>query len=172
MVKVEWLEGLHDTGDITVENYHNFAVDAGIIVHNSAKNTLTEENILFARTIIAHQKYLTHQVQELIEKIFDIISPEEALTLFDTVQVSFPPPKSLQYEREARYMNEVTGLIDGLERVGIPKEYSRKKYLPQIDWDEVSRYETDVKIDQTLDPSKKEDEMDMGGMGGMGGAPY
>ncbi len=147
----------------------------GIEENISAKNTLTEENILFARTIIAHQKYLTHQVQELIEKIFDIISPEEALTLFDTVQVSFPPPKSLQYEREARYMNEVTGLIDGLERVGIPKEYTRKKYLPQIDWDEVSKYETDVKIDQTLDPSKKEDEMDlggMGGMGGMGGAPY
>jgi Bacteriophage T4-like portal protein (Gp20) len=146
----------------------------GIEENISAKNTLTEENILFARTIIAHQKYLTHQVQELIEKIFDIVSPEEALTLFDTVQVSFPPPKSLQYEREARYMNEVTGLIDGLERVGIPKEYSRKKYLPQIDWDEVSKYETDVKIDQTLDPSKKDDEMDMGmgGMGGMGGAPY
>jgi len=141
----------------------------GIEENISAKNTLTEENILFARTIIAHQKYLTHQVQELIEKIFDIVSPEEALTLFDTVQVSFPPPKSLQYEREARYMNEVTGLIDGLERVGIPKEYSRKKYLPQIDWDEVSKYETDVKIDQTLDPSKKDDEMDMGGMGGMGG---
>jgi len=148
----------------------------GIEENISAKNTLTEENILFARTIIAHQKYLTHQVQELIEKIFDVISPEEALELFDTVQVSFPPPKSLQYEREARYMNEVTGLIDGLERVGIPKEYSRKKYLPQIDWDKVSKYETDVKIDQTLDPSKKEDEgMDMGGMGGMGGmgwAPY
>ena len=142
----------------------------GIEENISAKNTLTEENILFARTIIAHQKYLTHQVQELIEKIFDVISPEEALELFDTVQVSFPPPKSLQYEREARYMNEVTGLIDGLERVGIPKEYSRKKYLPQIDWDKVSKYETDVKIDQTLDPSKKEDEgMDMGGMGGMGG---
>ncbi len=144
----------------------------GIEENISAKNTLTEENILFARTIIAHQKYLTHQVQELIEKIFDIISPEEALTLFDTVQVSFPPPKSLQYEREARYMNEVTGLIDGLERVGIPKEYSRKKYLSQIDWDEVSKYETDVKIDQTLDPSKKEDEMDMGGMGGGMGAGF
>lgn len=142
----------------------------GIEENISAKNTLTEENILFARTIIAHQKYLTHQVQELIEKLFDIISPEEALTIFDNVQIAFPAPKSLQYEREARYTNEVTGLIDGLERVGIPKEYSRKKYLPQIDWDEVSKYETDVKIDQTLDPSKKEDEMGgMGGMGDMGG---
>lgn len=145
----------------------------GIEENISAKNTLTEENILFARTIVGHQKYLTHQIQDLIKKIFDIISPEEALTIFDNVQVSFPPPKSLQYEREARYMNEVTGLIDGLERVGIPKEYSRKKYLPQIDWDEVSKYETDVKIDQTLDPSKKEDEMDMGMGGiGMGGTPY
>ena len=36
----------------------------------SMKATLAEENILFARTIVSHQKYLTHQMNDLIQKIF------------------------------------------------------------------------------------------------------
>jgi hypothetical protein len=88
----------------------------------------------------------------------------------EDIQVSLPPPRSLQYEREARYMQEVTGLISSLEQVGVPKSYSRKKYLTNIDWDAVEKHQTDEKIEKTLDPEKaKEDE---GGMGGMGGGDF
>lgn len=147
----------------------------GIEENLSNKAALSEENILFARTVIAHQKYLTHQLNDLLEQIFKILDPEKALTLTDEVEISLPPPKSLQYEREARLMNEITGLIEGLERVGVPKAYSRKKYLTNIDWDEVKKYETEEALEKTLDPSKKEDEMGgLGGMGmgGMGGASF
>ncbi len=144
----------------------------GIEENLSNKAALSEENILFARTVIGHQKYLTHQIQELVEKVFTVLDPEDFEAL-DGIQISLPPPKSLQYEREARYMNEVTGLIESLSRLGIPMEYSKRKYLTNVDWDEVEKYETDEKIENTLDPSKKEDEMGgdlgMGGMGGMGG---
>lgn len=139
----------------------------GIEENLSNKAALSEENILFARTVIGHQKYLTHQIRELVQKIFDVIDPEEALTILEHVEISLPVPRSLQYEREARYMSEVANLIENLERVGIPKEYTKRKYLSQIDWEEVKKYDIDEKIDKSLDPSKKEDEM--GGMGGMGG---
>ncbi len=140
----------------------------GIEENLSNKAALSEENILFARTVIGHQKYLTHQLRELIQKIFDIIDPEEALTILEDVEVSLPVPRSLQYEREARYMSEVSNLIESLERVGIPKEYTKRKYLSQIDWEEVKKYDIDEKIEKNLDPSKKDDD-EMGGMGGMGG---
>jgi len=139
----------------------------GIEENLSNKAALSEENILFARTVIGHQKYLTHQLQDLVQKIFDIIDPEEALTILDAVEVALPVPRSLQFEREARYMNELSTLVENLERIGIPKGYSTKKYLSQIDWEEVKKYDIDDKIDKTLDPSKKEDEM--GGLGGIGG---
>jgi hypothetical protein len=140
----------------------------GIEENLSNKAALSEENILFARTVIGHQKYLTHQFTELVQKIFDIIDPEEALTLLDNIEIGLPTPKSLQFEREARYMNEITGLIDSLERIGIPKEYSKKKYLPNFDWAEIKKYDIDEKVEKAVDPSKEED--DMGGMGGgMGG---
>ena len=143
----------------------------GIEENLSNKAALSEENILFARTVVAHQKYLTHQIRELLQKIFDIVDPEEALTILEHVEVSLPVPRSLQFEREARYMNELTSLVENLERIGIPKEYSKKKYLSQIDWDEVKKYEIDQKIEKTLDPQKKSsDEMGMGGdLGALGG---
>lgn len=136
----------------------------GIEENLSNKAALSEENILFARTIISHQKYLTHQLNDLIDKIFVALDDETSLD--EQVEVSLPPPRSLQYEREARYMQEVTGLIQSLEGVGIPKSYSRKKYLTNIDWDEVEKHETDEKIEKTLDPSKKQEDEGMGGFGG------
>ena len=143
----------------------------GIEENLSNKSALSEENILFARTIIRYQKFLTEQINDLIAKIFDIINPEEALVLLDTVSISFPIPKSLQFERESRYMNELTNLIESLERIGVPKEYAKKRYLPQFDWEEIKKYEIDEKVDKALDPTKSEDDLGMGPMGGVGGAP-
>ena len=137
----------------------------------SNKSALSEENILFARTVVNHQKYLSLQLNGLIQKIYDIISPEDALSILDNVSVTFPPPKSLQFEREARYMSELANLVETLERIGIPKEYSRKRFLTGIDWTDLKNYEIDEKIDIKLGTNPKQDEMGMGGMGGMGGMP-
>jgi len=140
----------------------------GIEENLSNKAALSEENILFARTVISHQKYLTHQVNDLVQKIFNLIDPEGALTILDNVLVALPVPQSLQFEREARYMNEITGLIESLERLGVPKEYSKKHYLSNFDWEEVKKYEIDEKVEKAIDPAKDSDD-EMGGMGGMGG---
>jgi hypothetical protein len=140
----------------------------GIEENLSNKAALSEENILFARTVIGHQKYISMQIRDLLEKVFEIIDPDEALQIFDNVEVNLPAPKSLQYEREARYMNELVGLIESLDRIGIPKEYAKKKYLSHFDWDEIKKYNIDQNVEQSLDPSKK-DEDDMGGLGGAGG---
>lgn len=133
----------------------------------SNKAALSEENILFARTIVSHQKYITHQINKLVQKIYDIISPEEALSILDNVLIALPSPKSLQYEREARYLSELANLIETLERIGIPKEYTKKKYLSNIDWEDLKNYEVGEKIEKELG-TEKDDAGDMGGMGGMG----
>jgi hypothetical protein len=165
VLMVEFLNYTIDTGDITVNKYHNFAVESGIIISNSA---LGEENILFARTIVAHQKYLTKNVNGLIKKIFDIINPEMALTLFDHVLIALPPPKSLQFERESKYIGDLATLVEALERLGIPKEWAISKYLTNIDWGELKNFEINDIIDKKLGTAKKEDEGMGGGMGGMG----
>ena len=128
----------------------------GIEENINAKATLTEENISFARTIVGHQKYLNHQINGLIDKIVNILDPEKALTILDNVSISLPSPRSLQFERESRYMSELANLVETLERIGIPKEYSKKKYLSQIDWDEVKKYETDEDINKIMKPEPED----------------
>lgn len=141
----------------------------GIEENLSNKAALSEENILFARTVIGHQKYLTRQLNDLFQKIFNIINPEEALTILDNVLITLPIPKSLQFERESRYMSEISSLIQSLESIGIPREYAKRRYLSSIDWNEVEKYKIDQKIDETLDPEEKAQTTGMGGLGGMGG---
>jgi len=137
----------------------------------SNKAALSEENIIFARTIIGYQKFFNQQINDLLLKTMEIIDPDKAMTLFDNVLVALPVPRSLQYEREARYTNEIVNLIESLERIGVPKEFSKKKYLTTFDWDSVKKYEIDANVEKALDPTKK-DEDDMGGMGGMGGSQF
>lgn len=140
----------------------------GIEENMNAKATLAEENVMFARTIVNNQKYFTQQIKELIQKIYEILDPEKALTIMDNVLISLPPPKSLQFEREAKYMSDLANLVQTLEGIGVPKEWAKKKYLTNIDWDEVKKFEIDNKIDKNLGIKKRADAgMEMGG--GVGG---
>ena len=167
VVSIEYLEERIDTCDITVDVYHNFATEAGVIVSNSA---LGEESLLFARTIVGHQKYLSQQIQELILKFYQIIDPDKALNIFDDVIVAFSIPRSLQYERESKYLSDLAALVQTLETIGIPREWAKKKYLTSIDWDEVKKHEIDAKIDQNLKlPAPDELASMAAGLGGMGG---
>lgn len=131
----------------------------------SNKAALSEENILFARTIVGHQKYFTHQVNSLLFKVLDIVKPDVAIELLDIVLIAFAPPKSLQFEREARYLSDLANMIDTMERIGIPKEYAKRKYLSQIDWAEVAKYKTEEDIETGLGTEKEEEEPGFGGGG-------
>jgi hypothetical protein len=134
----------------------------------SNKSALSEENILFARTIIRHQKYLGHQVKELVQKVYKLIDPDKYFEILDNVLIGFAPPKSLQFERESKYMSDLANLVETLERIGIPREWSKKKYLSNIDWNEVKKYEIDTKIDQSMgtQPDTAMGDMGAGALGG------
>jgi hypothetical protein len=142
----------------------------GLEENLSNKSALSEENILFARCVITHQKYLSEQMTEAVQKIIDILNPEEALEIMDSVEIAFPAPKSLQFEREARYLSDLANLIESLDRIGIPKEYAKKRYMTGIDWQEVEQYQMETSIDKTLeiDHKPEEDGGFGGGFGGMG----
>lgn len=132
--------------------------------NSSIKATLTEENVLFARTIISHQKYLNEQLTELVDKVYKLIDPENSDEIMDGISITFPAPQSLQFERQSKYIGDLVNMIRSLEEIGVPKEYSRKKFLTQIDWLEIEKFEIDSKIDKTVEGS----EGDEGSGGGYG----
>ena len=134
----------------------------------SNKAALSEENILFARTVIRHQKYFSDQINELIDKILSVIYPEQVAEILDKILITFAPPKSLQFEREAKYTSDLANLVETLERIGIPRDYSVKKYLTQFDWQDLQKYKTDEKIDTSLKTETQPPGTDMGMGGGLG----
>ncbi len=132
----------------------------------SNKAALSEENILFARTIISHQKYLTDQLNDLLKKVYKITDPENEMLMSERIIVKLPPPKSLQYERQARYTSELANLIRTLEEIGVPKEWAKRKFLTNIDWDDVEKFEITEKIEKGIGVEKDENDMGGGMMGG------
>jgi len=135
----------------------------GIEENTTWKNTLSEENILFARTIIKHQKYLNEQITELIYKVYKVIDPDFALDFKDRYVISFSPPQSLQFERQSKYISDLSSMVRSLEEIGVPIEYSREKFINQIDWVEVANYKTKSKINKL---TGEENDEEQGGMGG------
>lgn len=133
----------------------------------SQRSTLSEENALFARTIVGYQKPLSQQIRDLIYKVYYLVDPENALTIFENVNVSLPSPKNMQFERISKAMSDSVNLIESLERIGVPKDWAKKKFLTNIDWEEVENYEVDEKIDEKLGTKEEGEEGEEGG-GGFG----
>jgi hypothetical protein len=136
----------------------------GLEQNVSNKATLTEENINFTRSIINFQRIFGNQLRDLVNKICEILYPELTLTYFNEIYISFPAPKSLQFERQSRQVQEIVSMIQSLQSIGVPLEYSKKKFLPHFDWAEVDSENTDKNIEKIT--KGEEGEPGMGGVGG------
>ena len=65
VLKIEEVEELIDTCDLTIKDYHNFGTEAGVIIHNSGKSTLAAQDIRFARTIERIQAIVLSELKKI-----------------------------------------------------------------------------------------------------------
>lgn len=127
----------------------------------SNKNALSFENQLFARTVVSYQSMLSKPIQNLFSKIYKIVY---AKNMPIGLIITFMPPKMLQIEREAEYMETIARLINSLVELGINKEYLKRKYL-NIDWEKLKEFETQDTMDDKVKGSREKEEAG-GGYGG------
>ena len=139
----------------------------GLEENQSNRSLLTLENVLFARTVVSYQKKFSILLKSLFDKIYTLLYPQS--NDLDYIDVTFPPPKSGPYEHESDYIDKVGRIIESLSQLGIPKEYLKKKYLPDFDWEEVEKYLAREKIRTELGEQTDEEKEAQGGMGGFGG---
>ena len=158
--KVETLQEKMNCGDIEVEKYHNFAVSAGVIVHNSNKSALTFENSLFAQTITAYQFQFSKMLHSFISKISMLVNKKR---IKESVIITFPPPKMLQMERDAEKYDMVARIVQALVDMGVNKDWAVKKYV-DLPWDDIKTFGIKHSVDQKINPPDQNDMM--GGMGG------
>ena len=170
VVKIEWLEEKQDCYDIEVDKYHNFAVSAGIFVHNSSnRSILTTESINFCRGVISKQQDLSIPLWEFFYKAFILVWGKQEADLLRNVKITFQSPKISPAEHFNEVLQNTASVISSLTDLGVPREYLKRKFLPYIDWDEVENYITKEKLAQEVGDQTTSDNGMMGGMGGLGG---
>lgn len=169
VVRVEWLEEKKDCYDIEVNKYHNFAVSAGVFVHNSSnRSILTTESINFCRSIISKQQDLSVPLWEFFYKAFILIWGKQEADLLRNIKITFQTPKISPAEHFNEVLQNTAAVISSLTDLGVPREYLKRKFLPYIDWDEVENYITKEKLSQEVGDQTTSDNGMMGGMGGLG----
>jgi hypothetical protein len=136
----------------------------------SNKAALAHESALFAETILSYQKSFTKHLFSLYNKIFRLVNNDEK-RIPTNINITFPPPKMLQTEKENEHYQMVSQLITTLKEFGIPMEYLKKKYL-NFDWSEIDKFETNTNLDTKSEPKPDPFEDTGGGLGGgFGGMP-
>ncbi len=125
VVAVNYLTDTIDTGDITITNYHNFAVESGVFVHNSA---LASEDYQFGRTIQRIQQAVVQELNKiaivhLIALGFDEDDCENfelqmanPSYLIDSQKIEIIQARSQLVDTlvQGKYMDKKTALIDFL----------------------------------------------------------
>jgi hypothetical protein len=161
----EDVENLKFIRDNIVANLGVPAPYLGLEENSSNRSLLTVENINFCRTIISLQKELSIPLKEMFKKIISLIYPDSEDHV-ELLVVTFPEPKISPYEHQMEYVEQMQRLIEALNSLGIPKDWLKHKYLPNIDWDEIEKYKAQEKINKETG-EEPPDSAAMGGMGGM-----
>lgn len=145
----------------------------GLEENNANRSSATTEYIGFCRTIIDQQKELSIPLHELMCKIYRLIYGDIEVDILDRIQITFAEPKVIPNSAQTEYLEAMQRNIDALAAMGIPKDYLKKKYLPDFDWDKIENAVAKEKLDAEINDSSVGSGDMMGGMmsGGMGGMP-
>jgi len=137
----------------------------GIEENVEAKATLTEQNVVFASSVMSYQNIFANHFKQLLQKISDVTGAvsDDVITSFE---VEFQKPISLIAERQATYFENVGRITEAASQLGIPKTYIIQKYL-NIDADELEKLKIEESIDKIVEKQNSEEEA--GGFGGAAG---
>jgi hypothetical protein len=174
--KMEWgmnpqedIEPLKFIRDNIVANLGVPAPYLGLEENMSNRSLLTVENINFTRTIIAYQKELSQPLKEMFEKIYKLVFPD--YENLEKIQITYQEPKISPYEHQMEYVEQMQRLIEALRSLGVPVEWLKKKYLPNIDWEEIEKFNAEEIVKKELGDVPSDQETMGGGtmLGGIGG---
>ena len=149
VVKIEYCEELIDTGDITVDVYHNFATSAGVIVHNSGKSTLASEDVRFSRTIGRMQRIIVSELSKIaVVHLFVQGYKDASLVDFDLKLSN--PSTVFEQEKIAIWQDKVNLAKDMMES----NSFSRKWLYTKL-WGLTGEEAEEIHVDVISD--KKEE---------------
>jgi len=121
----------------------------GIEENTESKAQLSQENVVFATTIINNQKQISKHLTSLLQKVVKLlnVNKQQAMLLQD-IKLVFEPPTSVIMEHKSEYLQNVSNIIEQLSSLGIPKTYLINKLIPQFKNWEVEEADISEKLEK------------------------
>ena len=134
----------------------------GIEEYTNSRNTLSQESIVFARSIIRLQKVFSDQLTAFIQKIY-VLMHKKSHTIdpnVEEIKVTFPAPQGILASSSVEVLSNQQNAINIWTQLGFTPKDAKQKVMPWIDWNKVNA--------KAFSQPQQQPGMDMG-MGGMMG---
>ena len=131
----------------------------GIEENTESKAQLSQENVVFATSIINYQKQISKHLTNLLMKVIRLLNiDEKQRILMRDIKLVFEAPTSIVIEHKSEYLQNVSNIIEQLSNLGISKSYLVNKLIPQFkNWEE-EESEIEEKLEKLYSQNKGETE--------------
>ena len=103
----------------------------------------------------------------MFSKIYKLLFKD--FEILDKINITFQEPKISPYEHQMEYVEQIQRLIEALKTMGVPIEYMKKKYLPNLNWDEIEKFSAMESLKQETGEEPADQTMNGGVLAGGGG---
>lgn len=136
----------------------------GVEDATAGKNTLSQENVLFANSVIRYQNLLSKYLTELVQKIYvQRIDFEKDYKNYDDLyldlKVTFNAPFSILVSSSREMFDSITSIINMLKDY-VPEEILKTKYLHMFDWEYIEKFKMQEKLQGKKKQEKEEGSTD------------
>jgi len=97
----------------------------GIEENLESKNTLTQQNVIFAKSIINDQEEFEVTINNMTDYIYYVVYGQHLLT----TTLSFPRPKSIELELDKVFYESLNDFFDLINKLGLSIDIFKQKYL-------------------------------------------
>jgi len=136
----------------------------GVEDATAGKNTLSQENVLFANSVIRYQNLLSKYLTELIQKIYvQRVDFEKDYKTYDDLyldmKVTFNAPFSILVSSSREMFDSITSIINMLKDY-VPEEILKTKYLHMFDWEYIEKFKMQEELKGKKESEKEEGSSD------------
>lgn len=135
------------------------------------QNTLSEQNLFFARTVINYQTMFQIQVKELLDKIFilsNMSDSDSEYGMMESIKIKFHEPKQLKMRLQSDYIQTVLNMVDQMSQyLDIDRKVLTKKLLKDmLDNNDIGLLELIDNIEKINKDNTQDNTQNMSGYGG------
>jgi len=151
--------------DLTIDKYNNFALDAGVFVHNSSKAGLSQQDLRFNRTINHIQKTVISELNKIatIHLVAHGFADEEILN-FD---LKLSNPSALAEQQKLELLRSKFEIISTPEPGYFSRDWLRRKVMG-LTQEEIEEIDRELRRDKLFEVEMEDINLP-GGEGGGGG---